>query len=123
MNAFILVGLGGAIGSMARFGVSKLIPIGSFPVATLTVNVVGSLLMGILIGALSKWAGASGESARLLLAVGLLGGFTTFSAFSLDTIVLIERGQWFAAIGYVFVSVLASLAAVGLGLFMMRGVA
>lgn len=123
MYAFILVGLGGAIGSMARFGVSKLIPIGSFPVATLTVNVVGSLLMGILIGALAKWASGWGDGARLFLAVGVLGGFTTFSAFSLDSIVLIERGQWVAAFGYVFVSVLASLAAIGVGLLLMRGVA
>lgn len=123
MNAYLLVGLGGAVGSMARYGVARLVPFGSFPWSTLLVNVAGSFLMGLLAVAIAKWATGWSESARLLLGVGLLGGFTTFSAFSLDTMVLVQRGEWVAAFGYVFFSVAASLAAIALGFWLMRGVA
>ncbi len=122
MNAYFLVGLGGAVGSMARFGVGRLVPVTGFPAATLIVNVAGSFLMGMLIAVLSRWAVEWSHEARLLLAVGLLGGFTTFSAFSLDAITLIERGQWAVAAGYVALSVAGSLGGLALALWLVRGV-
>jgi CrcB protein len=87
--------------------------------ATLAVNIVGSLAMGVLAGWLARH-GESGEPLRLFIGVGVLGGFTTFSAFSLEMMVLVERGQ--AAQGFVYaaVSVLAGLSALYIGLIAMR---
>lgn len=122
MNAYLLVGLGGAVGSMARYGVGRMVPITGFPFATLIVNIVGSFLMGVLIAILSRITVEWSHEARLLLAVGVLGGFTTFSAFSLDAMTLIERGQWGLAIGYILASVLVSIGALAIGLWIARGV-
>lgn len=91
----------------------------AFPWATLTVNVAGSLAMGVLAGWLAKH-GAGGEHWRLLVGVGLLGGFTTFSSFSLELMLLIERGQSGAAFAYAAVSVLAGLTGLYIGLIAMR---
>jgi len=121
MQAFLLVGLGGAVGSMARYGVGRLVGVTGFPVATLVVNVVGSLLMGVLVGWLARTTPAWSEEARLLLATGVLGGFTTFSTFSLDAITLIERGEVAQASAYIALSLLLSLGALVLGLWLMRG--
>ena len=91
----------------------------AFPWATLTVNIVGSLAMGLLAGFLARH-GPGGEQYRLFVGVGLLGGFTTFSSFSLEMMLLIERGQ--AAQGFIYaaVSVLAGLSALYIGLIAMR---
>ncbi len=113
---FVIVGIGGAVGAMLRHGVgmASLRLLGpNFPWGTLIVNVVGGFLMGILVGVLAARGGS--EPLRLLLGVGVLGGFTTFSAFSLDVVTLAGRGAMPAAIGYVFASVLASVAALYLG--------
>jgi fluoride exporter len=118
MNAFLLVGLGGAIGAMTRFGIGRLLGASSFPWATLTVNVVGGLLMGLLAGWLVARNG--NEPLQLFLGVGVLGGFTTFSAFSLETILLIVRGAPGQAALYVLASVVASVAAVAIGLWLTR---
>ena len=123
MNAFLLVGIGGALGAMARYGTS--VAVGhfwraSFPVATLTVNVVGSLLMGLLVGWLARALPEWQNEARLFVAVGILGGFTTFSAFSLDVVTLFERGEMAPALGYVLGSVVLSVAALFIGLLLMR---
>jgi CrcB protein len=91
----------------------------AFPWATLTVNVVGSLVMGALAGFLARH-GQGGEQWRLFIGVGLLGGFTTFSSFSLELMLLIERGQPFQALTYGLVSVLAGLTALYIGLIVMR---
>ncbi|MBJ7252279.1 MAG: CrcB family protein [Acetobacteraceae bacterium] len=107
--SLLLVALGGAAGSVLRYVVSHagLVLFGAgFPWGTLAVNIVGSALIGVF-GAL----GISGE-ARLLLVTGLLGGFTTFSAFSLETGLLWERAPWLAVV-YVTASVLGGLAAFG----------
>lgn len=124
MQSFILVGVGGAMGAMARFGAGKLIgqvwP-GSFPLATLLINILGSTLMGLLVGLLARFAPSWNETARLFAAVGVLGGFTTFSAFSLETVMLIERGDMLWAGAYVLLSVVVCLAGLYLGLLVTRG--
>lgn len=120
MWQFLLVGLGGAAGAMARFGAGRLI--GTFPsgwpMATFTVNVVGGLLMGLLSALLLRLPG--GETWRLLLGVGLLGGFTTFSSFSLELLLLIDRGKPAMAAGYALSSVLLALFAVMAGMWIGR---
>jgi CrcB protein len=121
LTASLYVAGGGALGSWLRFLVGRAFgPVTSaFPWHTLTVNVVGSLAMGLLAGWLARF-GSHGESWRLLLGVGLLGGFTTFSSFSLDFAVLVERGALAAAVGYVGLSVVAGLAGLFAGLYLMR---
>ncbi|MBJ3784151.1 fluoride efflux transporter CrcB [Devosia sediminis] len=124
MQALVLVGLGGAIGSMARYGMSVLIGrfwSGSFPLATLLVNITGSMAMGLLIGFLVRTLPASGPDIRLFVGIGVLGGFTTFSSFSLDTISMIERGELGQAALYVGLSVVVCLAGLYCGLLMTRG--
>lgn len=126
MQAFLLVGAGGALGAMARYGFGVLVhrvwPV-SFPVATLGVNIIGSLLMGLFVGALVRYTPAWQADMRLFAAIGLLGGFTTFSSFSLDVIVLLERGQVLTALGYILISVIAAILALYLGMIVMRGTA
>lgn len=124
MPGLILVMLGGAIGAGARHlvGAAFLARLGpGFPWSTLTVNLAGGLAMGLLAGWFSRAGGA--EQARLFLGVGILGGFTTFSAFSLETWLLIERGQVWPAAAYVSASVLGSVALLFAGLLAMRAAA
>ncbi|NMA97140.1 MAG: fluoride efflux transporter CrcB [Phyllobacteriaceae bacterium] len=124
MNGILLVGAGGALGAMARYGVSLgvgRLALGAFPYATLIVNVVGSVLMGIFIGLMARLLPEWQAEARLFLAVGVLGGFTTFSSFSLDTIVLMERGELAQAALYVVLSVVVCLVGLYLGLLITRG--
>ena len=92
------------------------------PWATLTVNVVGSLLIGILSGLLARHGGSSAESIRCFAVVGFCGGFTTFSTFSNETFRLIENNQWLSATGYVGLSVAAGLVAVFVGYLISKGV-
>ena len=124
MQAMLLVGAGGAIGAMLRYGVStivgKLWP-SDFPVATLVINIAGSLVMGLLVGWLARAMPAWAAEARLFVAVGVLGGFTTFSAFSLEAILLLERGAPVQAALYVLLSVALCLVGLYLGLLMTRG--
>ncbi len=124
MQAVLLVGAGGAIGAMARYGFALLVGRfwqGSFPLAILFINVVGSVAMGISVGLLARYMPLWQEQARLFLAVGVLGGFTTFSSFSLDTIVLLERGELAQAALYVVLSVVVCVAGLYLGLLISRG--
>lgn len=122
MNSFILVGLGGAIGAAGRYGLGRMVfrlmgP--GFPWGTLAANVLGGLAMGLLVGWLA--ARSSGDEAmRLFLGVGLLGGFTTFSSFSLETLNMIERQDYGPAAGYVLASVVVSIFAVFVGLIIAR---
>ena len=121
MPNFIIVMLGGAIGAGARHlvGSFALARYGAgFPWGTLSVNLVGGLLMGLLAGWLARGGGS--EASRLFLAVGVLGGFTTFSAFSLETFLMIERSQFGIAALYVGASVIGSVALLFLGLAAMR---
>ena len=101
MFNLLLAMLGGAIGSGARFltGRATLAAFGpNYPWGTLTVNLVGGFLMGVLAGSLARF-GQGGEQWRIVLGIGVLGGFTTFSAFSLDTMNMIQRGDWMPALG------------------------
>lgn len=123
MVSYLLVGLGGALGAMARYGLSLRMPVSGAVVwlnPTLVANVLGSLLMGLLVGALLRFVPAFSEQLRLFFGVGLLGGFTTFSSFSLDAFQMAERGQWGAFSAYILVSVVAGLCALALAMFLMR---
>jgi len=121
MNA-VLVFLGGGLGAVLRHGVNRLtlsIWGAGFPAGTMMVNIGGSLAMGLLVGIFAAMPSVS-QQTRLFLATGLLGGFTTFSAFSLDALTLYERGQIALAIGYVAATVILSLAAIAAGFFLTR---
>ncbi len=123
MNHLLLVAAGGAIGASLRHlvNLAALRVAGpGFPWATLFVNVLGSLAMGLLVGWLARRAGGSSMELRQFLATGILGGFTTFSAFSLDFAVLWERNAIGQAGLYVAFSVALSLAAVFAGLWLSR---
>ena len=121
--AYLIVFLGAGIGGALRHGVNvataRLLGTG-FPAWTMIVNILGSLAMGLLAGWFLARPGFSQES-RLFLTTGLLGGFTTFSAYSLDTATLIHRGQWTLALVYAGGSVVASIAALFAGLWLVRG--
>lgn len=120
--SFFLVFLGAGIGGASRHGVNLLTLrlFGSgLPIGTFIVNVLGSLVMGLIAG----WFAARShlpQEARLFLTTGVLGGFTTFSAFSLDAALLVERGRWGAAALYVVASVVLSIAALFAGLAVAR---
>lgn len=122
MQNVLLVAAGGAIGASLRHGVNvatfRLLGV-TFPWGTLAINVAGCLAMGILVGTLARIADVP-NALRLFLATGVLGGFTTFSAFSLDFAVLWERGAQASAVGYAVASVAGSLAAVFAGLWLAR---
>ncbi|MCP8889144.1 fluoride efflux transporter CrcB [Sphingomonas faeni] len=124
MLPLLYVMVGGAVGSGARYltGSAVTALLGpDYPFGTLAVNIVGGLLMGVLVGVLAQ--NSASETWRLLLAVGVLGGFTTFSAFSLEVVTMIERGAFGVAFGYVLVSVIGSVAALFAGLSAVRAVA
>ena len=121
-----LVALGGALGAACRHlvNLAALKHLGpAFPAGTLIVNVAGGLLMGLLAGWLALRYEGGGQALRLFLAAGILGGFTTFSAFSLDAVLLWQRGDVLASLSYVLASVILSIAALLLGLFIMRAAA
>ena len=120
MTRFLIVAAGGALGAVARYGIGRMLPATGWPWATLVANVVGGLLMGLLTGWLAFRGGANSEAIRLFAAVGVLGGFTTFSAFSLETVLMIERRQLAMAGGYVAASVVLSIAALFVGLMVAR---
>jgi CrcB protein len=125
MNSYLIVFAGAGLGGALRHGVNiaalRMLGAG-FPYGTLIVNVVGSLVMGLLAGWFAR-RGDPGQSWQLFLATGVLGGFTTFSAFSLDVALLHQRGEAIVALSYVLASVVVSVAALFLGLFIVRQLA
>ena len=129
LSSSLLVAAGGATGAWLRYLASRatLRVIGpvaatAFPWATLLINVSGSFAMGLLAGWLARH-GQGGEHWRLLLGVGVLGGFTTFSAFSLELANMAQRGALGLALAYALVSVLAGVLGLFAGLMTMRGLA
>lgn len=115
MTAYLWVGVGGFVGSVARHAVAIWLAPGDparFPWATFGVNCAGCLLIGLLTGVTAR----APDAARLFLVTGILGGFTTFSAFGLESLTLLRRGELGIALLYIFGSVLVGIAAVWLGL-------
>ncbi len=125
VSTIAMVGAGGAIGAVARYGVN----VGSvhlfghgFPWGTVIVNVIGSFLMGVLIAKFAMMDNISNDM-KTMLTTGVLGAFTTFSTFSLDFVTLVERGEMVSAFGYLAGSVVLSILALFLALWVMRGMA
>jgi CrcB protein len=116
---YLWIAVGGAIGSILRFWISSLLAQSSgetFPIGTLIVNVSGSLVIGLFVALAApegRWL--AGPSLRAFFMIGLCGGYTTFSSFSLQTLTLMQEGQWVRAALYTVASVLLCLAAVWLG--------
>ncbi len=129
MINILLVLIGGAAGSLARYGLSvwtrDLWPSSEWPAGTFIANLLGGVLMGLLMGALlGPLKGlVDAERWRLFLGVGVLGGFTTFSSFSLETVFMLERRHYLMALGYAVLSVVLAVGGVALGLYLMRKVA
>ncbi len=124
MNSALLVMFGGAIGALGRYETGRLMGRlfgNSWPWGTLAGNIIGGLVMGLFVGWMASRAQGS-EGIRLFFAVGVLGGFTTFSSFSLEMMLMIQRGEVLSAISYAAVSVVIAVGALALGLGLMRGV-
>lgn len=123
MNGFLLVALGGALGASLRHGVGLVavrhLPLG-WPWGTGFVNIAGSLAMGLLAGWLALKAEGASQEMRLFLATGVLGGFTTFSAFSLEVANMLRAGETLKAGLYAGLSVLLGVSALFIGLWMAR---
>lgn len=122
VRSFLLVGLGGAIGSMARFGLSMLLNrhwLQPFPLATLLINLTGCFAIGLLYGwsLRSGWMGTTGWP---LLATGLCGGFTTFSAFAYENVRLLQSGAASTALAYIGASLAGGLLLCGCGYLLAR---
>ena len=116
-----VVAVGGAIGSVVRYGVSTIqSPVVAFPYAIFIVNVSGGFLMGVLTALLALKFNASSE-VRAFFTTGILGGYTTFSTFSLESAMLIERHDYMTAASYVIGSALLSIVALFCGLWLVRG--
>lgn len=125
MNGFFAVALGGAIGASLRHGAGLLavrLSPGGWPWGTFSVNVLGSLAMGLLIGWLALKADGTAQQTRLFLATGVLGGFTTFSAFSLEVVMMLRAGHAGKAATYAGLSLALGVAALIIGLWIARKV-
>lgn len=120
IKAFLLIGLGGAFGSMLRYLFSLRIRSDDFPYATLTVNIVGSLVIGLVMGLMLKAGDGLNNNTKLFLATGICGGFTTFSAFSLECIQMLEQQRYGSMLLYVGLSILLGLAATFAGIQLTR---
>ena len=123
MNNLFLIFLGGGIGSLARYGtmqlISRAVPGSNFPWHTLGVNVIGAFIIGCMVELLSLRISMPAPP-RYLLVTGFLGGYTTFSAFSMETALLLERGDYANGAFYVTASVLGTVAAVFVGSAIVR---
>ena len=114
LKNLLLVGLGGSIGSVLRFMIWHFFKSPDFPFSTLLVNIAGSLVIGIIIGLSLKDAGFS-NNWKLFLATGICGGFTTFSAFSIENLQMLQHGKYLLSLLYISASIILGIAAVWLG--------
>ena len=117
-GAILLVAAGGAVGTAARYATAlALPPLGAVPVATIAVNLVGAFLLGLLLASLARRGPDDGGrlTLRLFLGTGVLGGFTTYSTFSLDTVALLEGGRWAEVLLYTGVTLVLGTLAAALG--------
>jgi len=122
MKEVFLVFVGGGLGSLLRYQLGRFINqtyLSAFPTATLIINLLACLLLGLVLGYLNK-PEYQNQAARILLAVGFCGGFSTFSTFSYETLTLIRQGQTILALGNVFISVILGLAATFIGLVLVK---
>jgi fluoride exporter len=122
MNKILAVGIGGCLGSIARYwlsGVVQRYSSGEFPYGTMAVNVLGCFVLGCLMG-LVEYRQLFGPNARLLVTTGMMGGFTTFSTFGYETFGLLRDRQYLPALGNVTVSVVLGIAAVIAGWFLAK---
>jgi CrcB protein len=110
---FLLVGLGGAVGSMLRFIVQRLVNTATLPYGTLLVNIAGCFLIGLLWGLTTR--NSITQTTGLLLISGFCGGFTTFSAFSYESVQMMQDNRWLLLSGYIAVSVIGGLFATLIG--------
>ena len=120
----LYIGVGGALGAMARYLMAGLVQRGvggAFPWGTLAVNILGAFVMGLIVELAARLWSMSPDL-RAFLTSGVLGGFTTFSAFSLETGLMIEKGDWASAATYIVASVLLCVLALFLGLWLIRAV-
>ncbi|MHB1277420.1 MAG: fluoride efflux transporter CrcB [Bacteroidia bacterium] len=123
-RSFLLVGLGGFIGSILRHFIGSFISrmiLVSFPIATLSINVIGCLLIGLAYGAYQKYDGFT-DSWWLFFAVGVCGGFTTFSAFSMEGLTLLQNAKFLPVLVYVSLTVILCIGAVWLGMMVVKSV-
>jgi len=125
MNLYVIfaVGIGGFLGSVTRYILSVSIQSRvehGFPFGTFTVNLIGCLLIGLLIGLSLSKPGSLSDNTRLFLSTGFLGGFTTFSAFSAETFALLDKGDISLALIYALSSVIAGLIATWIGILIIR---
>lgn len=116
----LLIGLGGALGSILRYGTSWVIGPRSFPLATLLVNIVGSFIIGLIMAYCLKNESFS-DNWKLFLATGICGGFTTFSTFSLENLQLLQNGKFTMAACYTLSSLLIGMVAVWAGFKLISG--
>lgn len=117
IKTIFLVGLGGALGSILRYvsvGLTNKYFQGTFPIATLAINILGSLLIGLFIGIIAKYY-PDNQPLKFLLIVGFCGGFTTFSSFASENYSLFQNGQQFMAYLYIIASVILTISAVAIG--------
>jgi len=125
MGAWLYIACGGAVGSVARFALSNAVTRAAglqafFPYGTLAINVLGGLLMGLWIGIMATLLPERARELHWLIATGILGGFTTFSTFSLDLVTLMQRGLMGQAALYAVGSVVASVVALFIGMWLTR---
>jgi fluoride exporter len=121
VKILLLIGSGGFVGSVLRYLLSQTVQnkfLSSFPYGTMSVNIIGSLCIGIVYGLVEK--GNLSPEARLFLATGILGGFTTFSAFTLDALNLLQEGLWLESASYVLLSVILGIVFAFLGIFTIK---